>query len=110
MEHHTAVSHLGMQILAPSLPLEAANLINVRVVGREVQSKGDLHGPEPVVLDPQLLVTDTTPEKPLESEMERTEWNPHPSVAEKVWVSKGNGQLIVFIPDGRTQEERSAPL
>ena len=40
--------------------------------------------------------------------MDRAEREPYLTVAEQVGVCEGYSELIIFIPNGRTQEERPA--
>ena len=75
-----------------------------------MQREGSLHRLEPVVLDPQLLIAGPLPEKLLQRDVQRPERDPPLAVVEEVRVGEGDGELVVLVPDRRTQEKRSAPL
>jgi hypothetical protein len=95
--------------LRPGLPLTAADLKDVRIVSREVQSETSFHRHKPVILDVQWLVADPLPEKLLQREVQCAERHPHQAVMEEVRVGQGDGQLIVLVPDRRPQKNGRLP-
>ena len=109
-ENDAIIGDLRRQIPAPGLPLSAADLEDIRVVGLEVPGQRRLHRLQPIVLDLQLLITGALPEELLHRQVERAEREPRLTVAPQVRVGEGHGELVVLVPDIRAEEERPAPF
>ena len=75
-----------------------------------MQREGCIHGFEPVVLDPELLVAGPLPQELPQRKLQRAERNTNLAIAEQVGVGESDGKLVILVTDGRTEEERPAPF